>query len=215
MRGSQARTAVHIGIDFDNTIVSYDALFHKVAVEQGAVPGETPRNKNAVRDYLRQAGREPVWTEMQGYVYGARMDEAAAYEGVLEFMRWARDAGLRLSIVSHKTRHPFMGPRYDLHAAARGWIEHHLLAGGRALIDPQRVHFELTKEEKLARVASAGCDWFIDDLPEILQAAAFPATARPLLFDPDGHHTALAALNRMATWREIRSHFESLCSPKS
>ena len=30
---------MRIGIDFDNTIVSYDTLFHKVAVEQGAVPG--------------------------------------------------------------------------------------------------------------------------------------------------------------------------------
>lgn len=206
---------MHIGIDFDNTIVSYDALFHKVAVEQGAVPADTPRNKNAVRDRLRHAGREPVWTEMQGYVYGARMDEAAAYDGVLEFMAWARDAGLRLSIVSHKTRYPFLGPRYDLHAAARGWIEHHLLAGGRTLIDPRRVHFELTKEEKLARVAAEGCDWFIDDLPEILQARDFPGTARPLLFDPDGHHPALAALNRMAAWRDIRAHFERLCSRKS
>ena len=28
---------MRIGIDFDNTIVSYDALFHKVAREQGVI----------------------------------------------------------------------------------------------------------------------------------------------------------------------------------
>ena len=69
---------MRIGIDFDNTIVSYDALFHKVAREQGVVPPNTPANKLAVRDYLRQIGKEDLWTEMQGYVYGERMDEVRA-----------------------------------------------------------------------------------------------------------------------------------------
>jgi hypothetical protein len=45
---------MRIGIDFDNTIVSYDALFFKVAREQDAVPADTPVNKVAVRDYLRK-----------------------------------------------------------------------------------------------------------------------------------------------------------------
>ena len=74
-----------IGLDFDNTIVSYDELFHRVALEQRLVPVETPVTKLAVRDWLRQAGREDRWTEMQGYVYGARMDEASAYPGLVEF----------------------------------------------------------------------------------------------------------------------------------
>ena len=85
-----------IGIDFDNTIVSYDTLFHKVAREQGVVPDTTPQNKVAVRDHLRTIGKEDVWTEMQGYVYGARMEEAEAYPGVIDFFRWARAFGLPL-----------------------------------------------------------------------------------------------------------------------
>ena len=67
---------MRIGLDFDNTIVSYDALFHKVARERDCVPAATPVNKVAVRDYLRGVNQEDVWTAMQGYVYGARMDEA-------------------------------------------------------------------------------------------------------------------------------------------
>ena len=203
-----------IGIDFDNTIVSYDTLFHKVATEQGAVPGSTPMNKVAVRDHLRAIGKEDIWTEMQGYVYGARMDEAAAYFGVIEFFRWARAASVPLCIVSHKTRHPFIGPQYDLHQAARGWIETHLADEQGALVAPERVFFELTKEAKWSRIGAAGCDWFIDDLPEILLAPAFPGKASRILFDPEAHHTDEAALLRMANWGDIRRHFERLCSPK-
>jgi len=183
---------MRIGLDFDNTIVSYDALFHKVAREQDVVPPDTPANKVAVRDYLRRINREEVWTEMQGTVYGARMDEALAYPGVIEFLRWAGQAGHELAIVSHKTKHPFLGPQYDLHAAARAWVDRHLIENGSPLIPAEQVFFELTKEEKLARIGDFGCDVFLDDLPEILQASGFPASTRRILFDPEIHHAAAA-----------------------
>ena len=46
--------------------------------------------------------------------------------------------------------------------------------GFKNLIEPDHVFFELTKEEKIARVANIGCDYFIDDLPEILLMPGFP-----------------------------------------
>ncbi|APW41610.1 haloacid dehalogenase-like hydrolase [Rhodoferax saidenbachensis] len=179
---------MRIGIDFDNTIVSYDALFYKVAREQDVVPADTPVNKVAVRDYLRQVGKEDVWTAMQGYVYGARMDEAIAYPGVLEFLFQAGQAGHTLAIVSHKTKHPFLGPQYDLHAAARAWVEQHLHRDGVPLVAADSVFFELTKDAKLQRATQWGCELFIDDLPEILLAPGFPTGARRVLFDPESHH---------------------------
>lgn len=198
---------MRLGLDFDNTIVGYDALFHKVAVEQGAVPPETPPTKLAVRDHLRRTGREEIWTEMQGYVYGARMDEAAAYPGVIDFLRWSRDEGITVCIISHKTLHPFLGPKYDLHAAARRWVEARLVDAAGPLVPPERVFFELTKESKLARIASEGCTAFIDDLPEILLAPSFPRSARPILFDVDRSHPDTAGLERMCSWAEIRRQF--------
>ena len=202
---------MRIGIDFDNTIVSYDALFHKVAREQDLVPPETPLNKVAVRDYLRRAGQEERWTQMQGYVYGARMDEALAYEGVVDFFRRARASQHEITIVSHKTRYPIMGPRYDLHAAARNWIVRHLLWGGEPLLPADLVFFELTKEEKLARIAACGCDAFIDDLPEILLAEDFPRGTAGLLFDPEGHHTHVAStsVRRFSNWRQLDDQFNA------
>jgi hypothetical protein len=196
---------MRIGLDFDNTIVSYDALFHKVALEQGVVPPDTPANKLAVRDHLRVTGREPVWTEMQGTVYGTRMDEALAYPGAMEFLQWAGQAGHDLAIISHKTRHPFLGPQYDLHAAASAWVEHHLCVAGQALIPPTQVFFELTKEEKLARIGRFGCDLFLDDLPEILSDPRFPSATRRVLFDPESQHSADAvpAAMLVRSWHEL------------
>jgi hypothetical protein len=145
-----------------------------------------------------------LWTEMQGLVYGARMAEAEAYPGALAFMRWARGAGHKLFIVSHKTRHPFLGPRYDLHAAARGWIEQSLRDESGALVEPANAYFELTKEEKCARLDALGCDCFVDDLPELLDSPAFPKRVTPLLFDPDGHHAG-SSLQSVRSWNELQA----------
>lgn len=193
---------LRIGVDFDNTLVSYDELFHRVALEQKAIPPDLPRNKIAVRDHLRRAGREPLWTEMQGTVYGARIDEAAAYPGAIEFLRRAAAQGIELCIVSHKTRHPFLGPKHDLHLAARGWVERYLAR----IVDPAAVFFELTKEEKLARIGACRCDYYIDDLPEILLAPGFPKEVSRILFDPESHHTG-SGLKRMSSWAEILEYF--------
>ncbi len=200
---------MHIGIDFDNTIVSYDALFFKVAREQGLIQPDTPASKVAVRDHLRRIGNEDRWTEMQGYVYGARMDEALVFDGAISFIQRVAQAGHMVSIVSHKTRHPFIGHQYDLHAAARSWIERHLLWNGRALLPSERVFFELTKADKLARISACGCDAFIDDLPEILLAEDFPTGTSKLLFDPEDHHEDLGlnGLPRFRSWRQIEEHF--------
>ena len=34
-----------IGIDFDNTIVVYNNLFYKIALEKKLIPAELPKNK--------------------------------------------------------------------------------------------------------------------------------------------------------------------------
>lgn len=200
---------MRIGLDFDNTIVSYDALFHAVAVERALVPADTPVSKLAVRDHLRRVGQEPAWTELQGYVYGARMGEATAYPGAIEFICAARAAGAEVFIVSHKTRHPFLGPRYDLHEAAAKWITAELTDGACPLFTADHVFFELTKEEKIARIAACACDYFVDDLPEILQMRGFPAGAEKLLFDPEGLHRTADTGQRFASWKALRSYFDS------
>lgn len=193
---------MHLGLDFDNTIVSYDTLFHRVAREQGLIPDDVPVSKNAVRDFLRAAGREPEWTAMQGVVYGARMVEAEPFPGVLEFLAAGAKHGIEMSIVSHKTRHPIVGEPYDLHAAAEAWLEKH---GVFAAIPRERVHFELTKPEKLARIGTIGCTHFLDDLPELLAEPKFPSRVTRLLFDPLRVHSPAEGVTAIASWAALGS----------
>lgn len=183
---------MRIGFDFDNTIISYDALFHKVACEQGLIDNSIAVNKLAVRDFLRANNKEDVWTEMQGYIYGARINEAQMFSDVIRVMQRIRDAGHSLAIISHKTQYPYRGQQYDLHAAAHTWIKTKLYEAGHSLIPADHIFFELSKEDKLARIADFKCDVFIDDLPEILAAANFPAVTRRFLFDPENHHHKIA-----------------------
>lgn len=193
-----------IGVDFDNTIVCYDALFHRVCGERGLIPAEVPVNKTEVRNYLRQTGHEDVWTELQGYVYGARVAEAAPYPGVLEFFRACRTVGLPCRIISHKTRQPFLGEPYDLHAAATNWLElHGFFSTTEIGLARSHVHFELTKAAKLARIGSVGCTHFVDDLPEFLAEAAFPCGVDRILFDPNQLYVTTTAVTRVASWPEI------------
>jgi len=196
---------MRIGFDFDNTIVNYDPIFHTVAKEQNLIPADLPVSKTAVRDYLRSINQEDRWTEMQGYVYGARMTEAEAYPGALRLIRLAKAAGHTLAIVSHKTKHNFLGPQYDLHQAARHWVERYLCEDQVPFIPESQIFFELTKEEKLARIDRFGCDLFLDDLPEILLAANFPTKTRRFLFDPQKHHLDKnnAALEVISSWSAL------------
>jgi hypothetical protein len=190
------------GLDFDNTIVAYDMLFHQVAREVGLIPDDLPRSKLLVRDHLRRSGKQDLWTEMQGLVYGARMSEAVAFTGAVEFIRWARAERIELFIVSHKTQYPFLGPKYDLHAAANDWIKQYLRDEDGPLIEAENWFFELTKEEKCARIAALECDWFLDDLPELLTSPAFPKHVVPVLFDPEGSHGG-TGLQTVKSWAAL------------
>jgi hypothetical protein len=198
---------MRIGIDFDNTIACYDGVFHAAALERGLIPADLAADKNAVRDYLNSNGRADEFTELQGYVYGARMDLASPYPGFGEFVASARQAGHDLFIVSHKTRHPILGSRHDLHAAARGFlIERGLVGAGRGQIDPANVFFELTKEAKVAGIAMLGCEAFVDDLPEIFASPDFPGSTRRILFDPANQFADLASqrnIDRRGSWTDI------------
>jgi hypothetical protein len=193
-----------IGVDFDNTIVCYDDVFTRVALEQGLVPPEAATSKMAIRDHLRSIGQEDRWIELQGTIYGPRMMDARPFPGAIEFFAACRAAGLPVAIVSHRTRFPYLGPRHDLHAAARDWLMRHGFHDPAGIGLPvERVFFEETKEAKLARVAAVGCTHFIDDLPELLAHPLFPANVRRILFDPRGQHASTFGINVATSWPSL------------
>jgi hypothetical protein len=193
-----------IGVDFDNTIVRYDDVFGRVALDLDLVPPHAATSKTSVRDHLRSIGQEDRWTELQGIIYGPRMSDAEMFPGVAEFFARCRAADTPVAIVSHRTRFPYLGERHDLHAAARDFLSRHGFHDDAGIGLPvDRVFFEETKEGKLARIAALGCTTFIDDLPELLADPRFPAGVRRILFDPSQLHAPPLGVEPAASWADV------------
>lgn len=187
---------MRIGIDLDNTIVCYDGLFHQVAVRRGLIPSGLATDKQAVRDFLRNDGRNDDWTELQGLVYGEAMSEADPYVGFAEFAAAALRNDWTVLVISHRTRQPYLGPPHDLHAAARAWL------AANVMLPEENVFLEVSLEDKLQRIAEQRCDVFVDDLPELLLHPDFPSAVERVCFDP-ANRCAEAGLRRVAAWSEL------------
>ena len=196
-----------IGIDFDNTIVRYDDLFHKIAIERRLIPATVPPRKNEVRDFLREQGQEREWTELQGYVYGPRMAEAQPFPGVMEFFARAVRAGLPLYIISHKTRAPVVGPAYDLHQTARDWLKAQgFFDSSRVGLSSDHVHFGLTRQDKVSFIEKSRCTHFIDDLEETFLEETFPAGVVKILFGKGAPPPGLPKIKVAETWSQISEY---------
>ncbi len=204
---------VVLGIDFDNTIVCYDEIFYRVAMERKLIPADLSPRKEQVRDYLRKAGREDDWTEMQGYVYGSRMAEVNPFPGVIACITAVVKSGINVRVISHKTRTPYLGHPYDLHGAAKSWMQQ------QGFFDPERIamkdeqiFFLETKRMKLEQIIRCGCKWFIDDLPEFFLEGSFPDNVKKLLFDPahSFRSDSAAFIQRFDSWADIGHYLEVL-----
>jgi hypothetical protein len=193
---------MHLGLDFDNTLISYDVLFRQVALEQGLIPQEIEANKNSVRNYLRSIDREDEWTKLQGEVYGGRILEASPYPGMKHALQSIAGFNVPLTIVSHKTKIPFMGKQWDLHAAARTWLNlHEMNANPGPNISHEQTFFELTKQAKCDRIIAVGCTHYVDDLPEILEM--LPDTIIKIHFSPEGQSSSNNHWIVMQSWNEL------------
>lgn len=173
-----------LGLDFDNTLVCYDKLFHKLALEKGLIEQSLPANKMAIRDYLRSQGQDEQFTLLQGEVYGLRILEAEPAEGMLKSLGDLQERAIPLALISHKTRTPYKGPAYDLHQAAWGWLETYGFFANNGLNwQKSQVFFEETKEKKVSRIKALRCSAYIDDLPEILDL--IPDSVEKFLYNPE------------------------------
>lgn len=193
-----------VGLDFDNTMVSYDALFYGLAVERGLVDRATGPGKTAVRDAVRaSAPGEAAWRMLQALAYGENIRDALLFPGLTDFLDACGAAGARVFVISHKTRHPATDPGgVDLHAHAMAFMEcKGLFGAGR--IGREDVFFEPTRAGKLRRIAELTCAHFVDDLPEVLLDPDFPKGVRRIHFAPDGS-PPLPGTTAANSWGDIR-----------
>lgn len=197
-----------IGIDFDNTIANYENAFYRAALDRGLVPKDISQKKNHVRDFLNKNNKKNAFTELQGYIYGARMDLARPFVHSLDFIKKAKIKNHEIYVVSHKSRHPIRGPKYNLHEAATnflvdwGFLDQDCLT----LSD---IYFEETKEKKISRIYDLEIEIFIDDLPEILHLLDLMNNKNKILFDPGNIYSQMdfPFLN-IDSWLNIAKYLE-------
>ncbi|MEO5336605.1 MAG: hypothetical protein H7841_06910 [Magnetospirillum sp. WYHS-4] len=172
---------MRVGIDFDNTLAGYDAVFRDEAVALGLLPPGFAGGKTEVKAALSDSD----WQRLQGQAYGRLMPRADLIAGADHFLIRCRRKGARVFVVSHKTRFGHFDPaRVDLRAAARAWME---AKGFFSVLDVDRddVFFEETREAKIARIAALRLDHFVDDLKEVLDDPGFPPGPRRHWFTGD------------------------------
>ena len=68
-----------IGLDFDNTIVSYEKVYRRLVEKHGAEIVLGQSSKNILRDHFYRKGEADVFTRIQGEVYGPGLADAEAW----------------------------------------------------------------------------------------------------------------------------------------
>jgi hypothetical protein len=199
-----AAPATAIGVDFDNTLICYDAAFHRSALEAGLIGPGVPASKRAVRDAVRLGpGGDLAWQRLQHLVYGPGIGRSRPAPGALAFLERCRALGIPLYLISHKTEHASLDPGgASLRAAALDWLETEGFF--RAALVRERVRFGSSRAEKLEHIRAAGCSHFIDDLEEVFREPGFPGGTRGILYAPD--RAALDDLPGVAlarSWAEV------------
>ncbi|MEK9942786.1 MAG: phosphotransferase enzyme domain protein, partial [Gammaproteobacteria bacterium] len=201
------RARMRIGLDFDNTIACYDAVFESIARERGYVSQSWSGPKAEVRVAVRSRPQgELDWQRLQGQVYGKYMHLANVFPEVANFLLRSKARNDELFIVSHKTEFGHYDPdKIPLREEALRWMRANRFFGASGLgLSEENVFFANTREEKIGEISRLKCEVFIDDLWEVFAEPGFPNETRKILFQPESydHNPKLYALIS-DSWREI------------
>ena len=196
--------ALKIGIDFDNTIISYRQLFHELAAAQGWLPPVSNPSavltKEEVKAHLlKQDGNDLRWQSLQAKAYGPDILRAAPFDGFREFLKNAALQGHEISIVSQKSVTSHYDPSVRLREWALRWLAEQKIDG----IAADKIYFEATREEKLARIRALKLDLFIDDLLEVLDHSDFPVATTSVWFTQESSGESLSRQLTCANWPEV------------
>ena len=190
---------MRIGIDFDNTLAGYDHVFTALARELALIGVSEVKTKQEIRAQARLRD-ELLWQRMQGIVYGQRMQQAELFSGVADFVTHCAASGVEVCIVSHKTRlGHYDETQTDLREAARLWMRNQGFFD-RYAIPEENLYFESSQSDKIARINSLQCDFFIDDLPEVLRHPDLSHPIKKILFNSNA---GAGDVTVCGSWREI------------
>ena len=198
-----------IGIDFDNTLASYDDTIYDESLQRDLISPDSGKDKRDIRDVIRQTPNGEIeWQKVQAVVYGPRMNEAKLIEGVKAFFESCKLNKIRVFIVSHKTEYAKMDKTgTNLREASLTWMK------GRGFFERcgfglsiEDVFFESTRIEKIKRIKEIRCTHFIDDLEETFMEDTFPTDIEKILYVPHMKQSIVEGVKRTASWKEIKDY---------
>ena len=201
-----------VGVDFDNTLVSYDRVLYDIALGQDLIHPSIEKHKQIIRDFIRGLpGGETKWRQIQGIVYGPKMEDAQLIDGVEEFFRFCKQNGVKVFIVSHKSVYAQDdNERTNLQIAALDWMEKNAFFDADGLdLHRKNIYFEPTRSEKVERIKELRCTHFIDDLEEVFADPSFPRGVDKLLYAPYSHRCSLVDVRAYKDWKEILAYFSN------
>jgi hypothetical protein len=192
-----------IGLDLDNTIISYDELFVKLLMEMGWGNFPEATTKSQVKRVLLTLPEGQLkWEQLQALAYGPRLKEACFFEGFQDFIRETHARKIGLCVVSHKSKFAAqdLNQQWNLHHSALFFLQTHKLLGEGRALQISDVHFAETREDKIKKISQLKCDVFIDDLKEVLIDSAFPTLTQKIWF---AQHQSAQDLLVCGNWREM------------
>jgi hypothetical protein len=197
---------MRLGIDLDNTIICYDEAFSYVAKQRELIPPDWSGSKWEVREAVRSTPNgEATWQAIQGDVYGPLISLAKLYSGVFRFLWRCNARGFEVEIVSHKTEFGHVDEsKTPLRATALEFLREEQISIDNPSSLVGQVTFLDTREAKIAYIDQQRFDWFVDDLPEVLDNLKILSTTKKLGFAPDGMTDFMSA-KKVRSWGEIES----------
>ncbi len=199
-----------IGVDFDNTIVSYDDIFYNEALQQDLINTNVKKYKKDIRDRIRQLPEgENEWQRLQDIGYGPKMEEAKLIDGVFTFFELCQLYKIKVNIVSHKTKYTELdGTKINLRAVALEWMRNKKFFNSEGLgLSQENIYFESTRHEKIERIISLMCTHFIDDLEETFLESFFPQNIEKIIYSPFKQNLNLQGVRVVTSWKEIIDYF--------
>ncbi|MCX6983192.1 MAG: hypothetical protein NT118_00385, partial [Lentisphaerae bacterium] len=180
-----------IGVDFDNTVISYDDILFKLTQERG-LSISFPCSKKTLRDLLRQLPNGEIeWQKWQASMYGLRIGEARLIRHVGDFFRLCRMKKVSVYIISHKSEYAAQDTKgINLRTAALKWMDdNHFFSQDGLGLSQESIFFCNTRQDKIQKIKQLGCNIFIDDLEETFLEESFPPTVHGILYAPAGDHS--------------------------
>ena len=165
-----------IGIDLDNTIISYDSAFQDAAYDKDLIDGGREYNKKDLsREIKSRENGEIEWQRLQGFVYGKGIEKAHVFPGVYRFLWRCYNRGIVIEIVSHKTEYGhFDTEKRSLRKSATNFLKEHKILQYDSEINCEKliskITFTDTQQDKINYISDNNFDYFIDDLEEIVKS---------------------------------------------